>query len=216
MKVHLVIAHPEQGSFNFALHKIAMEVLKKESIKFEVSDLYEQNFNPVAGKSDTNNFPAEDLFQLAKAQRLAISSNSFVNSISQEQEKLASSDLLIFQFPLWWWSFPSILKGWIDRVLSSGFAYGNNAILGPKKVMYSITTGGANSEEELEYYKNKIDGLYQDIFGFMGWEILPAFIAHGVQQKTDGERQLILANYQEHLLGKVLADSLDNTDNLSV
>lgn len=208
MKVHLVVAHPEQGSFNFALHKVAVEVLKKESFKLYISDLYAQNFNPVAGKSDTTNFPAEDLFQLAKAQRLALSNNSFTSSISQEQEKLASSDLLIFQFPLWWWSFPSILKGWIDRVLSSGFAYGNNATLKPKKVMYSITTGGANSKEELEYYQNKIDGLYQDIFGFIGWEVLPAFIAHGVQQKTDDERKLLLKSYKEHLIKNVIADSL--------
>lgn len=208
MKVHLVVAHPEQGSFNFALHKTAIEVLNKENIKFEVSDLYEQNFNPVAGKNDTTNFPIEDIFQLAKAQRLALSSNSFANSISQEQEKLASSDLLIFQFPLWWWSFPGILKGWIDRVLSSGFAYGNNAILKPKKIMYSITTGGANSKEELEYYQNKIDGLYQDIFGFIGWEILPAFIAHGVQRKTEEERTLLLKSYKEHLAKNVIVDSL--------
>jgi NAD(P)H dehydrogenase (quinone) len=208
VKVHLIVAHPEKASFNFALHKTAVEVLKKECFKFEVSDLYEQNFNPVAGKGDTTNFPTEDLFQLAKAQRLALSNNSFANSISQEQEKLSSSDLLIFQFPLWWWSFPSILKGWIDRVLSSGFVYGNNPTLKPKKIMYSITTGGANSKEELEYYQNKIDGLYQDIFGFIGWEVLPAFIAHGVQQKTDDERRQLLKSYKEHLVKNVIAGSL--------
>ncbi len=208
MKVHLVVAHPEQGSFNLALHRTAVEVLKNENFKLDISNLYEQNFNPVAGKNDTTNFPTEDFFQLAKAQRLALSNNSFVNGISQEQEKLMSSDLLIFQFPLWWWSFPSILKGWIDRVLSSGFAYGNNATLKPKKIMYSITTGGANSKEELEYYQNKIDGLYQDIFGFIGWEVLPAFIAHGVQQKTDDERKQLLKSYKEHLVKNVVADSL--------
>ncbi len=208
MKVHLVVAHPEQGSFNFALHNTAIKVLKNENFKLNISDLYEQNFNPVAGKDDTTNFPTEDFFQLAKAQRLVLSNNSFATSISQEQEKLASSDLLIFQFPLWWWSFPSILKGWIDRVLSSGFAYGNNATLKPKKIMYSITTGGANSTEELEYYKSKIDGLYQDIFGFIGWEVLPAFIAHGVQQKTVQERALLLKSYKEHLIKYVISESL--------
>ena len=208
MKVHLVVAHPEKHSFNFALHKTAVEVFEKENFKLNISDLYKQKFNPVAGKSDTTNFPTEDLFQLAKAQRLALSSDSFENSIKQEQHKLASSDLLVFQFPLWWWSFPRILKGWIDRVLSSGFAYGNDATLEPKKIMYSITTGGANSEEELEYYQSKIDGLYQDIFGFMGWEVLPAFIAHGVQQKSDKERELLLNNYKEHLAKNVIVDSI--------
>jgi len=180
-------------------------VLEKENFKLTISDLYKQNFNPVAGRNDTTHFPAHDLFQLAKAQRLALLHNSFEKSISQEQQKLASSDLLIFQFPLWWWSFPSILKGWIDRVLSSGFAYGKDATLAPKKIMYSITTGGASSEEELAYYQRKIDGLYQDIFGFIGWQILPAFIAHGVQQKTDDERQLLLQSYKAHLVKNVIA-----------
>lgn len=75
--------------------------------------------------------------------------------------------------------------------------------------MYSITTGGANSKEELVYYQNKIDGLYQDIFGFMGWEVLPAFIAHGVQQKTEEERKQLLIHYKEHLVENVV-ESLNN------
>jgi NAD(P)H dehydrogenase (quinone) len=205
VKVHLVVAHPERNSFNVALHKTAIEVFKNKSISFEVSDLYQQKFNPVAGQSDIINLPVDDLFQLAKAQRFALENNSFAKDISQEQAKLASSDVLIFQFPLWWWSFPSILKGWIDRVLSSGFAYGKDATLKPKKIMFSITTGGANSLDEIEYYQNKINGLYQDIFGFIGWEVLPAFIAHGVQQKSASERIQLLKNYKEHLIKTIVA-----------
>jgi NAD(P)H dehydrogenase (quinone) len=205
VKVHLVIAHPERNSFNVALHKTAIEVFKNKSITFEVSDLYQQKFNPVAGQGDITNLPVDDLFQLAKAQRFALENNSFAKDISQEQAKLVSSDVLIFQFPLWWWSFPSILKGWIDRVLSSGFAYGKDATLKPKKIMFSITTGGANSQDEIEYYQNKINGLYQDIFGFIGWEVLPAFIAHGVQQKSAPERIQLLKNYKEHLIKTIVA-----------
>ncbi|WP_288388836.1 NAD(P)H-dependent oxidoreductase [uncultured Alteromonas sp.] len=164
---------------------------------------------PVAGKDDTTSLPIDEYFQLAKAQRLALANNTFIKTIADEQNKLLSSDLLIFQFPLWRWSFPSMLKGWVDSVLSSGFAYGKDAKLKPKKVMYSIITGGANSKEESAYYQAKIDGLYQYIFGFMGWEILPAFIVHGVQQKTNEERQPILASYHKHLLEKVLADSVE-------
>lgn len=208
MEVHLVVAHPEQNSFNIALHNVALETFKIKNFKVNISDLYRQNFNPVAGKADTKYFPTDEYFQLAKAQRFALSTNTFAKCISDEQRKLFSSDLLVVQFPLWWWSYPGILKGWIDRVLSSGFAYGSDAILNPRKVMYSITTGGASSEEELIHYKNKIDGLYRDVFGFMGWEILPAFIAHGVQQKTKNERKQLLAEYPEHLLINATTKSL--------
>lgn len=41
-----------------------------------------------------------------------------------EQEKLLWADTIIFQFPLWWYTMPAILKGWVDRVFTYRFAYG--------------------------------------------------------------------------------------------
>ncbi len=203
MKVHLVVAHPEKTSFNLSLHQVAVSTFKNRDINTSVSNLYKDDFAAIAGHNDVLYFPKDEKFNLAKAQRLAQKNNSFVEEIKAEQQKLLSSDMLILQFPLWWWSYPAILKGWFDRVLSSGFAYGDGAELKPKRVMYSITTGGANNQEELEYYQQKIAGLYQDVFGFIGWQVMPAFIAHGVQQKTQQERTMILNNYEKHLLEQI-------------
>lgn len=200
MKAHLVIAHPEKNSFNFALHNTAVATLSEKNTSITTSDLSYQEFTAVAGPRDIDGLPTQDNFNLARAQRWALKNNAFAADIEQEQQKLLDSDLLILQFPLWWWSFPAQLKGWIDRVFSSGFAYGENALLKPKKVMFSVTTGGASSEEELAYYQKKIDGLYQDIFGFIGWQILPAFIAHGVQTISENQRINLLEEYQKHLL----------------
>jgi NAD(P)H dehydrogenase (quinone) len=44
--------------------------------------------------------------------------------IAGEQAKLRWADAVIFQFPLWWFSMPAIMKGWFDRVYAYGFAYG--------------------------------------------------------------------------------------------
>lgn len=203
MKVYLVVAHPEKTSFNLALYQVAIDTFKNNNITTKVSNLYAEKFAANAGHTDMLNFPKEEHFNLAKAQRWAQKNNSFAEDIKAEQQKLLLSDMLILQFPLWWWSYPAILKGWLDRVLSSGFAYGDGAELGRKKVMYSITTGGANNQEELEYYQQKIEGLYQDVFGFIGWQVMPAFIAHGVQQKTLQERTIILTNYERHLLDQI-------------
>lgn len=203
VKVHLVVAHPEKASFNFALHQTAICALNEEGIEISISDLYSEKFDPTAGHSDVCNFPVGESFNLAKAQRWALETSSFTKSIVDEQSKLKSCDILVLQFPLWWWSFPAILKGWIDRVLTSGFAYGKDATLIPKKVMYSITTGGASTKEEFEYYQSKIDGLYQDIFGFIGWEALPPFISHGVQQISLTERVKILNDYKSHLIRQI-------------
>ncbi|PAJ75777.1 hypothetical protein CJF42_03415 [Pseudoalteromonas sp. NBT06-2] len=204
MKVHLIIAHPENNSFNHALHQTAVQTFEANEISIGESDLYHINFSAVAGKKDSPNFPVDGTFQLAAAQRWAIENDDFETSIKIEQSKLDSADVLILQFPLWWWSFPAILKGWIDRVLTSGFAYGEKSRLGKKKVMYSITTGGAENEDERDYYKRKIDGLYHDVFGFIGWECLPPFIAHGVQRETEKVRETMLLNYRQHLIKNLL------------
>ncbi len=203
MKVHLVVAHPEKTSFNLALHQIAINTFKNNGVSASVSNLYSEKFAAIASHTDVLDFPKDEDFNLAKAQRWAQKNNSFVEDIKIEQQKLLLSDMLILQFPLWWWSYPAILKGWLDRVFSSGFAYGEKAKLTPKKVMYSITTGGADNQEDLEYYQQKIAGLYQDVFGFIGWQVMPAFIAHGVQQKTQQERTMILTNYEKHLLEQI-------------
>jgi len=205
MKVHLVVAHPEKESFNYALHQVALSTVLSNNYRVRETDLYLQEFNPAAGKGDVLNYPPDDYFRLAKAQRWALASNNFADCIKTEQDKLTSSDILILQFPMWWWSFPAILKGWIDRVLTSGFAYGEGAVLKSKKVMFSITTGGAGNQEERDYYASKIAGLYEDVFGFMGWEILPAFIAHGVQRISDNERKELLKHYAEHINKNVFA-----------
>ena len=43
--------------------------------------------------------------------------------IHAEQQKLLDADLIVLQFPLWWYNLPAILKGWIDRVFTSGFGF---------------------------------------------------------------------------------------------
>ena len=65
--------------------------------------------------SDDTNFLSEIKEAVAKG-RVA-------KDIALEQEKVKSADLVIFQFPLAWLSFPAILKGWMDRVMCNGFAF---------------------------------------------------------------------------------------------
>lgn len=44
-------------------------------------------------------------------------------AIRREQARVDRAEGIAFVFPVWWWSFPAILKGWIDRVMSQGWAY---------------------------------------------------------------------------------------------
>ena len=64
-------------------------------------------------------------------------------SIEREQARLLEHDVILFQFPLFWYSTPSLVKEWIDLVLEHGFAYGEGGdkLLG-KKLMLAVSAAG--------------------------------------------------------------------------
>lgn len=64
--------------------------------------------------------------------------------VEREQQRLLEHDVIIFQFPMFWYSTPALLKEWQDLVLEYGFAYGTEGTALKKKLfMCSLTAGGA-------------------------------------------------------------------------
>ena len=63
--------------------------------------------------------------------------------VPREQELLLSHDLVVFQFPMYWYSVPALLKEWMDLVLTHGWAYGEEGDrLSEKRWLCALTTGG--------------------------------------------------------------------------
>ena len=63
--------------------------------------------------------------------------------VDAEQQRLLGHDVILFQFPLFWYSTPSIVKEWQDLVLEHGFAYGAGGDrLAGKRMMLAITAAG--------------------------------------------------------------------------
>jgi len=63
--------------------------------------------------------------------------------VDVEQKRLLAHDVILFQFPLFWYSTPSIIKEWQDLVLEHGFAYGSNGDkLAGKRMMLAVTAAG--------------------------------------------------------------------------
>ncbi len=132
MKALIVYAHPNPQSFNHAILESFTAGLKEAGHTFEVSDLYAQGFDP--------RFTGADFAQFTGGQMPA--------DVVKEQQKVAAADALVFIHPVWWWMPPAITKGWYDRVLSVGFAYGISeqgqpvGLLKGKKVLTITTTMG--------------------------------------------------------------------------
>lgn len=67
-------------------------------------------------------------------------------NIAEEQKALSAADIIVFQFPFYWYAYPALMKGWLDEVFSYGFAYGadGNKLAG-KTLVVSMTSGGPES-----------------------------------------------------------------------
>lgn len=116
-----VNAHPRPCSLNGRLFHAGVESLASRRTVL-TSDLYAQGFDPVLTDADLGasaTAPGGIAEQLGHAH----AHGELPRDIVDEQSKLAAADLLVLQFPLWWYGPPAILKGWLDRVLVSGFAF---------------------------------------------------------------------------------------------
>ncbi len=62
--------------------------------------------------------------------------------IEAEQKALIDADLIIWQFPMFWYGLPALLKKWLEDVFAHGFAYGSQGTaLKGKMLLISLTTG---------------------------------------------------------------------------
>jgi glutathione-regulated potassium-efflux system ancillary protein KefF len=68
---------------------------------------------------------------------------NFDIDIAAEQSALTSASAVVWQHPMYWYSVPSLLKHWFDKVLARGFAYGSGGdALWGKRCLWVVTTGG--------------------------------------------------------------------------
>ncbi|RNL90786.1 flavodoxin family protein [Sinomicrobium pectinilyticum] len=208
MKILILLAHPEPESFNAAMFHTAVETLESAGHQVKTTNLYQMDFNPVYGRSNFTSVKDPDYFKIQIEEIHASQVNGFTNEINIEQEKVEWCDLMIWQFPLWRFAPPAILKGWTDRVFASGRFFKNggyykNGTMNGKKALLSVTTG---SPEE-EYTK---DGFHGDIHSILrpvnrgilecvGFSVLAPEINYSVAHLSEGERHSILEKWRNRL-----------------
>lgn len=123
MHVLWVYAHPEPRSLNATLRDAGTRSLTEAGHLVEVSDLYAMGWKPTLDREDFGDLPGLPC-EISRASQRAFDAGTLPDEVREEQRKLTLADALVLQFPLWWYSTPAILKGWIDRVFTKGFAYG--------------------------------------------------------------------------------------------
>ena len=212
----LVYAHPEPTSFAAALRRRAERELTQAGWTVEVSDLYAEGFNPVAGPGDFTAPADPRRLHVQREQAHAASSGTLAPDLLREVERLERADLLVFLAPLWWFGLPAILKGWVDRVFVFGRVYGNGLTFetGPlrgKQAMLALTTGGPESSYSEGGAHGELDVLLHSVhhgmFRFTGMDALDPFVAWGAGWADDATRAAYLDAFGERLAELASADS---------
>ncbi|MBS4939527.1 MAG: NAD(P)H-dependent oxidoreductase [Actinomyces sp.] len=66
--------------------------------------------------------------------------------VEAEQEKLRAADVIVLQYPLWWYGWPALLQKWMEDVFVRGFSHGSSGTaLRGKKLVVSVTTGASQA-----------------------------------------------------------------------
>jgi NAD(P)H dehydrogenase (quinone) len=161
MKHLIIYAHPIQGSLNCHFKNTLIDYLHSKNQEVEVRDLYQINFDPVLSLKDM----------------LGQRKGEIAEDIKIEQEYIDWADCITFIYPIWWTGLPAIVKGYIDRVFSYGFAYRydqgiQKGLLTGKQVVI-INTHGKSHQEYSDLGMDKALSLTSDkgIYSYCGLEI---------------------------------------------
>ncbi len=210
MKVLIVLAHPEPHGFNAAMAETARATLTKAGHDVTVSDLYALGFEPRSSRANFSDRADPDYFKPQIEEMHASGTGGFAADVEREIVRLEACDLMIWQFPLWWFGVPAILKGWVDRVFVMGRVYGGPKIYagglkaGAKAVL-SLTTGGPAGAYVPGGFNGDLMGvlrpIHRGMLQFVGFDVLAPQVVYGPARMSPEDRTMALDAWATRLIG---------------
>ena len=136
MKAFIVYCHPSEDSLTRNLRDEFIKGIVDSGNEYVLSDLYKMDF-----KADmTEQEYLRDAYYKETP--------TVAEDVLLEQEKINSSDAIVFIYPVFWTEAPAKLVGWFDRVWSYGFAYGNKRMKMLEKGMILCSSGHSLEKQE--------------------------------------------------------------------
>lgn len=202
--VLIVHAHPEPQSLTSSLKNLAVETLEADGHDVQVSDLYSMHWNPVASGHDFLAPRHPERLRYASESRHAFTTGTQTDDVAAEQQKLLWADAVIMSFPLWWYSEPAILKGWIERVYANGFTYGvgqhggerwgdrfGEGVLEGRRAMLIVSIGGREPHYGTRGVNGRIDEilwpLQHGVLFYPGMQVLNPFVLYQSDRMTTAQ-----------------------------
>lgn len=188
----ILLMHPSSDSFNRAICEQVKTALEDGGNTVDVRDIYQLSFDPV----------------LTQQEYEASLKGDYPSDILREQAYIDLADEIIIIFPVWWGGFPACGKGYIDRVLSYGFAYeldGETPLpkLTGKSASLVFTTGAPESVwKGSGLHQAMVQLVDESILQFCGIKLNKTIHFGDVIQVHDGERRQMLEDvYQVFRFG---------------
>lgn len=131
MRTLLVISHARGSSLTRQVADAFSEAATANGHEFEWADLAHEQFDPVLREVDEPDWDDANKVYSEEVQR--------------EMRRIERNEATVMIFPIYWWSMPALLKGWIDRVWNNGWAYGERKFPQRRVWMIAIAGGLENS-----------------------------------------------------------------------
>ncbi|UTL89195.1 NAD(P)H-dependent oxidoreductase [Pseudomonas fluorescens] len=163
MQALIVIGHHDPDSLTHALARQVAEGLASAGQSSEIADLAREGFDPRFG-------PADHAVHRGLAEPPA--------DVLLEQARIDRADALVLVYPIYWWSLPALLKGWVERVFSNGWAFGYQSgalikkLRGMKVHLIGVAGGDTGLFERHGYAEAMRVQIEHGIFDYCGAEVL--------------------------------------------
>jgi len=189
VNVLVVFDHPRRASFCGAVLDELLVGLAEAGHQVELADLHREGFDPRMDLADEPDWGDPD--------------KRYSDAVLGEQARIARSEALIFVFPVWWWSMPAMLKGWIDRVWNNGWAYGARKLPHARALLIATASGNADDYRRRGYDVAMETQLVVGIMKYCGIARSELRVLYEVTESAERRREHLL---EARRIGRGFAD----------
>ena len=189
MRILVILAHPQPGSFNHAIASAAIAALEAGGYEVVFHDLYAERFDPLLSSEEIPKGAEID------------------EALARHCRDLAEAEGIIVVHPNWWGMPPAILKGWVDRVVRPGLAYefleGDSGEGVPRGLLRArkalvFNTSNTGAKREQAAFGDPLQTLWKNcIFGLCGVKDFSRKSYGVVVTSTEAERRAWLDDVRQ-------------------
>ncbi|MFZ5791629.1 MAG: NAD(P)H oxidoreductase [Pseudomonadota bacterium] len=155
MQVLTVLCHPRRNSLTHAVAERFRVGLRQAGHAGDLADLYDERFDPLMEPPDEPDWDDDR--------------KRYTDAVLAEQARIERHQAIAMVFPVWWWSVPAMLKGWIDRVWNNGWAYGSRKLALKRGLLIGVAAGGAETYDGARGYRPAMETqLVQGVLDYCG------------------------------------------------